>query len=314
MKKIEGLSIHIAGAMALAMIFGTSAFADNRHPETTRGRSGSSEHRSGSSQSGQSRQRDQGSRGSASQRQQSGSRESFSQRERSNSGAQRGFQQRDRAFDQRDRSSQSQAFRDRSDSSRNFSRDSVRRDIGSNSGFRGTADRGRISEGGRINRILHERGGYRVWLDRGRFSYFVPEARFRLFPLRVGLSILFGGFYDPLGYVNVYDINPYDYDSAYGAQAYGAQVYAAPAYGAPAYGAPAYSSGLLRGVVDSVDYQRGTVVLNDDASGQPVTVTLNGRDRRFDDLRQGDWVELSGEFGRGGFEAYRVENFRAGHY
>ena len=300
MKKIEGLSIHIAGAMALAMIFGTSAFADNRHPETTRGRSGSNEHRSGSSQSGQSRQRDQGSRGSASQRQQSGSRESFSQRERFNSGAQRGFQQRDRAFEQRNRSSQSQSFRDRSDSRRDFSR---------NNGFRGTTDRGRISEGGRINRILHERGGYRVWLDRGRFSYFVPEARFRLFPLRVGLSIRFGGFYDPLGYVNVYDINPYDYDPAYGAQ-----VYAAPAYGAPAYGAPAYSSGLLRGVVDSVDYQRGTVVLNDDASGQLVTVTLNGRDRRFDDLRQGDWVELSGEFGRGGFEAYRVENFRADHY
>jgi hypothetical protein len=308
MKKIEGLSIHIAGAMALAMIFGTSAFADNRHPETTRGRSGSNEHRSGSSQSGQSRQRDQGSHGSASQRQQSGSRESFSQRERFNSGAQRGLQQRDRAFEQRDRSSQSQAFRDRSDSSRNFSRDSSRSNIGRNSGFRSTSDRGRISEGGRINRILHERGGYRVWLDRGRFSYFVPEARFRLFPLRVGLSIRFGGFYDPLGYVNVYDINPYDYDPAYGAQ-----VYAAPAYGAPAYGAPAYSSGLLRGVVESVDYQRGTVVLNDDASGQFVTVTLNGRDRRFDDLRPGDWVELSGEFGRDGFEAYRVENFRAGH-
>lgn len=296
MKRIEGLSIHIVGAMALAVVFGTSAFADNRHPNTTEhGRSGQSSERRGS-ESRQGRQRDEGRRDSSRQREQTRSRESFSQGERGNSGMQRGSQPRDRAFEQRDRSSQSQGFRDRGPS-----RDSGRLDVARDGAFR--SDRGRITEGGRINRILHERGGYRVWLDRGRFSYFVPEARFRLFPLRVGLSIRFGGFYDPLGYVNVYDINPYDY-----APPYGAQVYATPGYGAPAY-----SSGLLRGVVESVDYQRGTLVLNDDASGQFVTATMSGRDRRFEDLRPGDWVELSGDFGRGGFEAYRVENFRAGH-
>ena len=313
MKRIEGLSIHVVGAMALATIFGTSAFADNRHPDTTEhARSAQrSERRSGGSESRQGRQRDEGRHDSARQRQQSHSPESFSQRERLNSGAQRGFEQRDRAFEQRDRSGQSQSFRDRSNS-----RDSGHRDFGRDRGFHdgnrergfhdgrdrgvhGGRDGGRITGEGRINRMMHERGGYRVWLDRGQYSYFVPEARFRLFPLRLGLSIRFGGFYDPLGYVNVYDIDPFDY---------------APAYGSPVYGAPAYSSGLLRGVVESVDYRRGTVVLNDDASGQFVTATMNGRDRRFEDLRPGDWVELSGDFGRGGFEAYRVENFRAGHY
>jgi hypothetical protein len=303
MKKIQGLSIHVVGAMALVTVFGTSAFADNRHPDATHGRSGGSEHRSGSSGSHQDHQRSAGRQESG--RSQSGSRESFSQRERSSAGSQRGFQQRDRAVEQRDRSSRSESFRSDSFRDRGFSRDSGRGFVREGS-FRGN-DRGRISEGGRINRILHERGGYRVWLDRGRFSYFVPEARFRLFPLRVGLSIRFGGFYDPLGYVNVYDIDPYDY-----APAYGGSVYVAPAYGsAPAYSTPA-SSGILRGVVESVDYQRGTIVLNDDASGQFVTAAMSGRDRRFEDLRPGDWVELSGDFGRGGFEAYRVENFRAG--
>ena len=290
MRKIKGLSIHVAAAMALATMFGTSAFADNRHPQTTQhGRSGS-DHRSESRQGRHE-----------SSRQQGASRQSFSHGERFNSGSQRSFQQRDRAFEERGR--QSESFR-----GRDVSRDAVRRDFARDNGFRGN-DRGRILEGGRINRILHERGGYRVWLDRGRFSYFVPEARFRLFPLRVGLSIRFGGFYDPLGYVNVYDIYPYDY-----APAYGGSVYVAPGYGAPAYGAPAVA-GLIRGVVDSVDYRRGTVVLTDDGSGQLVTVTMSGRDRRFDDLRPGDWVELSGDFDRSGyFNAYRVENFRAGHY
>src|SRR5439155_26194528 len=64
--------------------------------------------------------------------------------------------------------------------------------------------RGRRSDfaEGRISRYQHERGGYRVWVDGGRFPVWIPEARISLFPrLRVGLSLRFGGYYDPLGYL-----------------------------------------------------------------------------------------------------------------
>ncbi len=142
---------------------------------------------------------------------------------------------------------------------------------------------------GRISRINHERGGYRVWLDRGRYSYWVPDARFRLWPLRVGLSIRFGGWWNPLGYYDVYDMGPLS--------------------------GPFYTSGDLHGVVESVDYARGTVVLRDDLSGSFVTAVLRGGDPRLGDLRPGDYVDLSGAWTRGGyFDAYQLQNIQNGGY
>ena len=74
----------------------------------------------------------------------------------------------------------------------------------------------------------------------------------------------------------------------------------------------AYTRGEIRGVVESVDLRRGTMVLNDDISRQFVTVTLP-RDRRLDDVRPGDYVEFSGDWSRRGiFEAYRLERFDEG--
>ena len=137
-------------------------------------------------------------------------------------------------------------------------------------------NRGRRSDfvQGRINRFVHERGGYRIWVDGGRFPVWIPEARIGLFPhLRVGLSIRFGGYYDPLGYLEAYDY----YNDGY-------------------YGGGAYSSGLLRGVVETVDYRRGTLVLRDDVSGSFVTTLI--RDRRLETLRPGDYAEIAGDWTR----------------
>lgn len=153
-----------------------------------------------------------------------------------------------------------------------------------------TRGRRSYSIGGRISRFLHETGGYRIWVDGGRYPIWIPEARIHLFPhLRVGLSLNFGGYYDPLGYVEAYD------------------------YYNDGYGYSAYSSGLLRGVVETVDYRRGTLVLRDETSGSFVTAVI--RDRRLESLRPGDYAEISGDWTRAGvFEAIRLENVEGGRY
>jgi hypothetical protein len=155
-------------------------------------------------------------------------------------------------------------------------------------------NRGRhsYSIGGRISRFLHETGGYRIWVDGGRYPVWIPEARIHLFPhLRVGLSLNFGGYYDPLGYVEAYDY----YNDGYG------------------YGGAYSTGGLLRGVVETVDYRRGTLVLRDETSGSFVTAVI--RDRRLESLRPGDYAEISGDWTRAGvFEAIRLENVDGGRY
>ncbi len=135
------------------------------------------------------------------------------------------------------------------------------------------------------------------------YPFFVPEARFRLFNWRVGLSIHLGGFWNPLGYYDYYDgVDPY-YAGGYGY---------APAY-APGI-AVTNANGYLRGVVDNIDYRRGSMVIRDDASGNFVTVMMRGDDPRFDSLRNGDYVNLTGDWVRGYFEAYRVDNIDDGQY
>jgi len=140
---------------------------------------------------------------------------------------------------------------------------------------------------GRVDRFRHENGGYRVWLQGSRYPFWIPEARWRSFPLRVGLSVRIGGWLDPLGYIDAYDVGPYG-------------------------GGPVYTSGQLRGVVESVDFRRGTLVLRDDLSGNFVTAVM--RDGRMDNLRPGDYVAVSGDWTRGGvFEAYRLDDVRDGY-
>jgi hypothetical protein len=68
-----------------------------------------------------------------------------------------------------------------------------------------------------------------------------------------------------------------------------------------------YDRGFVRGVVDRVDYRTGTIWLQDDASGRLITADVNGRSLR--NLRRGEYVELSGQWIRGGvFDVARIDN------
>jgi len=166
-------------------------------------------------------------------------------------------------------------------------RSTTRNDVYRNESRYDSRGRQSFNGQGRVDRFRHENGGYRVWLQGSRYPFWIPEARWRSFPLRVGLSVRIGGWLDPLGYIDAYDVGPYG-------------------------GGPVYTSGQLRGVVESVDFRRGTLVLRDDLSGNFVTAVM--RDGRMDNLRPGDYVAVSGDWTRGGvFEAYRLDDVRDGY-
>jgi hypothetical protein len=173
----------------------------------------------------------------------------------------------------------------------------------------GRRNDGRISGLGRIRSFSHERGGYRIYLDRGNYSYWIPEARLLGRRLAVGLSLRLGGIFrgglidvDLLGWPgDSYYNDPYYNDSNYNDR-----YYAGDGYG---YGA----TDEIRGVVERVDYQSGTLLLRDEYRGGIVTVDMRSIDRRssrldFDDMRPGDRVTLSGSWLRGGyFSAMQVD-------
>ncbi|HYM59909.1 MAG TPA: hypothetical protein VEZ11_03335 [Thermoanaerobaculia bacterium] len=300
MNRFSKLAAQAAGVAAVATLMATSAFADWRHNDRT-------EHRSSQANV---------------QRRESAPRQTFDRR----GTAPAQVVQRDRQFQSRGqrpafqpqvsrdrqwRDGNAQRRVDRFEADRSFRRaDFDRRDSRTfesrrvetprfeSRGFdRREGDRGFVRGGfegrrtfdGHVRRFIHERGGFRVWLDRDDFSFWVPEARWNSWPLRVGLGIRFGGYWDPAGYYYVDDIG--------------------------AYGSPAYTSGVLRGVVESINYARGTIVLHDDISGAFVTTVIASGDRRMASLRPGDWVDLSGSWSRGGlFQAYGVVDFRGAGY
>jgi len=152
----------------------------------------------------------------------------------------------------------------------------------------------RITESGKIRSFTHERDGYRVYLDRGNYSYWVPQSHLRGHRLSVGLSIRLGGIFDN-GYVMVDDLGwPDDggYNDGY-------------------YNDGARYGDVVRGVVDRVDFRRGTVNLRSDRGY--ITVDMRSLNRRsrlgIDDLRRGDRVTLSGTWIRGGlFDARRIDS------
>ena len=138
---------------------------------------------------------------------------------------------------------------------------------------------------GRVNRVERYNGGYRVWVGGAGYPFFISASRWSRFPLHVGLNIRLGGYWDPIGYYNVNDVGPYA------------------------------TAGDLHGIVESVDYRRGSVVLRDDVSGSFVTAVLRGNDPRLGDLRTGDYVTLTGAWNRNGlFDAYNVADLRSGGY
>ena len=151
----------------------------------------------------------------------------------------------------------------------------------------------RVNATGKVTSFNRERDGYRVQLDRGQ-SFWVPQAKFgnRTRDLRVGVSITLGGIFrggsiyaDAVSWPDEYGA----YDRGYG---------------------NGYDRGFVRGVVDRVDYRTGTIWLRDAASGRIITADVDGRSA-IRSLRRGEYVELSGQWIRGGvFDVARIDNIR----
>jgi hypothetical protein len=296
------LAAQVAGAVAIATLIGTSAFAETRHFDATES--------DRSQQSADHRNSRDGNRQPRDQRDNNNQPQTFQRDDSRGSAPQTYDRGHNRSNGQNDQRSQADTYRNNNRGNDRSQEDGYRNNRGNDrsqadayrdnrgyersqsSGYHNNRpsfdDRGRrsMSIGGRVNHFSHERDGYRVWVDGGRYPVWIPEARISLFPrLRVGLSLNFGGYYDPRGYLEAYDY----------------------------YGDQAYSSGLLRGVVETVDYRRGTLVLRDDVSGSFVTTII--RDRRLETLRPGDYAEISGDWTRSGvFEGLRLEDVQGGRY
>jgi len=302
MNSRKNLAAQVAGAIAIAALVGTSAFAESRHSDATErdhdrqssGERSSRYERRGdhSSSRNQTESRHETTAPQTFQRSETRNDGTWNRNETRNNSTFDRSQTRNETWNRNDSRSNRSFDRSQAESFRNNNR-SYDRSHSYHSDRPQFDNRGRRSDfvSGRINRFVHERGGYRVWIDGGRFPVWIPEARISLFPrLRVGLSIRFGGYYDPLGYLDAYDY----YNDGY-------------------YGGGAYSSGLLRGIVETVDYRRGTMVVRDDVSGSFVTTLI--RDRRLETLRPGDYVEVAGDWTRSGlFEGLRLEDVRDGRY
>ena len=301
MNNRKSLPLQVAGAMTLTMLFGTSAFAESRHhSETSRGSGGHIDRSGGARSSAPSGQRDRSvTRTETRSTDRSTWRNNDTQRNTA-----RDFSQRDNSQRSVPRDTTRNDWRGNNDQrydSRNNNRsvagDRFRHVEGWHGGGRAPyVNHERVASYGCVERFERWHHGYRVWIGGGLYPIFVPFERWRLFPLRIGLNIRFGGYWDPLGYWSVYDYSPYDGYYGGGYDRYDT----------------AYTRGDIRGVVESVDFRRGTMVLNDDISRQFVTVIMP-RDRRMDSVRPGDYVEFSGDWTRNGlFEAYRLERFDEG--
>lgn len=153
------------------------------------------------------------------------------------------------------------------------------RDSRSGRGYSAYGTRQPYYTSGRVSRVSRHGGGYRVWVSGCNYPFFVPLSHYHRDRFRVGLLINIGGFYNRGGYYDYYD--RYDrYDR--------------------------YSRGHLRGVVEDVDYRRGTFVVRSDVSSSFITVVM--RDRRMERIRRGDYVELRGSWRRSGvFDASRID-------
>jgi hypothetical protein len=287
MIKSNKLAALFTGTAAVLMLSGTSAFADSRHRAETR---------NDWQQTQQTQRRD------TAQFNRESRMPSQSNQRWDRSQTQPSLNQSNQRWDR----SQTQASVNRSnqrwDRSQTQASQSNRFDSRSNNqAYRGSyaaqAYRGSYNQGparnesrsfsGRVNRVERYNGGFRVWVGGAQYPFFIGADRWSRFPLRVGLNIRLGGYWDPLGYYNVYDVGPYAYSTG----------------------------GDIRGVVESVDYRRGTAVLRDDVSGSFVTVLLRGNDPRLGELRTGDYVDLAGVWSRSGvFDAVNVADLRQAGY
>jgi hypothetical protein len=290
MQKSKGLTLQVAGTFALAMLVGASAFAESRHQGGTRG-GGSSRGSGGFSRGsgGSSRGSGGSSRGSGSFSRGSSNRGGYSRSTPSYSrsySTPRGGSSYGRGGSGYGRGGSSYG---RGGSSYGRGGSSYGRGGGGNFYNNGSRFYGR----GRVDRVVPFHGGYNVYLGGWGYPFFVPYRFWDPFRFRIGLFVGFNAFYDPLGYYSVYGWPGYP------------GYYPPPVYTA---GPTVYRDGnsdydnnsnVLSGTVESIDLHTGTIVVIDERSNRRTTALLPPRDRRVDDIRVGDYIELSGSWVRG---------------
>ena len=321
--EIRKLAARSVAAVTILMFVGASAFAENRHSNGTRSRSGGhggSSHRGSASAAPRHSGHDSATRSHVSERAGRGDSGRVIRRDRDHvtprdndrshapsrnydrstreRGSDHSAHDRNRAparsYDQnnhdRGRSDRGTWDRNRrddrnhgssaghADRSHDSNRGGSWRGDRHSSSSRGNAHRGEPYHArGRVSRVDRHGGGYRVWIAGAHYPFFIPDRYYHHDRFRVGLTINLGGYYNRGGY--------YDYYDGYNA---GLRT----------------SAGALRGVVESVDSRRGTFVVRNDATGSFVTVIMS---RQQEDVRPGDFVEISGDWIRSGlFEAYDV--------
>ena len=305
MRKNKQLSSILAAGLAVAALVGTSAFAEERHTNETRGRA---------SAGGVVERRSAGATRSSDGFQNAAPRAAQQQRETRSAGSyDRSADSNRAAWNRADASSTTNIDRERqrevaaesyrnnsgrNDSYRNGNRNDGYRNGNRNDGYRNGNRNDSYRNGsrndsyrngsygnrtpyytrGRVTRIDPWNGGFRIYIGGAPYPFFVSDSYYRRNHWRVGVEIALGGYYNPLGYYDYYD---------------------------GVYDGAGYSAGALRGTVESVDYRRDTFIVRNDATGSFVTVA--SRSRR-DEVRPGDYVEISGDWTRSGvFDAYRID-------
>jgi hypothetical protein len=72
----------------------------------------------------------------------------------------------------------------------------------------------------------------------------------------------------------------------------------------------------IGGIVERIDYRRDVIVLREARSNRTIVIDMDRVDDRrrnradLTDLRRGDFVRLTGEWDRDGFEAHRIDDIR----
>lgn len=159
---------------------------------------------------------------------------------------------------------------------------------------------------GRVRSFSRESNGFRVQFDRDDRWYHVPQSAFRgrHNDLRIGVSLRLGGYFGG----NDFYADSVDFiDGAYDNDNRDNRGYR-----------NSYNNDYVSGIVERVDFRRGTMLLRDDRSGRRIEVVMvNGsRNRRgvdLNDVRRGDRISLSGDWRRGNvFEAYNIDSLRNG--
>ena len=296
MNKSKKLTALFTGTTAVLLLSGTSAFADYRHRAETRNDSQAAQteqHRNDSTEQYRGSNRTQNEQGRRWDRSQGPTQTQPTQRyDRSQAQSTQRYDRSQAQSTQRYDRSQTQSTQrfDRAQAynrSLQYNQPRVESQRFDNRGSSRSQSYNRAPirnesryYSGRVNRVERYNSGFRVWIGGAPYPFFIGGDRWARFPLRVGLGVRLGGYWDPLGYYNAYDVGPYAYSTA----------------------------GDIHGVVESVDYRRGTAVLR-----SFVTVVLRGNDPRLGSLRPGDYVDLSGAWNRAGvFDAFNVAEIRGG--